>query len=129
MYYILWCLLLLLVGPGIIFLLLPRIDIMSCTSIATFKLLNKKTANLVKLFSTPQSPYPHLPWDLYAFCIHLISFLLFDAMSSFTSVFIPSCVKVRINSAVPRFGKQLSILSKSFCRSSISLIGCCFERS
>ena len=63
-YYILWCLLLLLVGPGIIFLLLPRIDVMSFTSIVTLKLLCKKTANLAKLFSTPQIPYPHLPRDL-----------------------------------------------------------------
>ena len=38
--YILWWLLLLLVSPGIIFLLLPRIDIISHTSIITFKLFH-----------------------------------------------------------------------------------------
>ena len=61
----------------------------------------------------------------YGFCIHLISFLLFD-MSCFPSVFIPSCVNVRIvNSAVRSFCKQLSVLSKRFSKSSMSLVGCC----
>ena len=50
----------------------------------------------------------------YAFCIHLISFLLYGTMFGFPSVFIPSCVNVRINSEAPGFGKQLSILSESF---------------
>ena len=39
-YYILWCLLLFLVDPGIIFLLLPTVDIMSSTGIVTPKLLH-----------------------------------------------------------------------------------------
>ena len=46
----------------------------------------------------------------------------------FPSGFIPSCANVRIYSPVPGFGKQLSILSGSFSKSSILLVGCRCER-
>ena len=58
----------------------------------------------------------------YAFCIHLISFHLFDTVSGFPSAFIPSGVNVRINHAVSCFGKQPSILRQSFFKSSILLV-------
>ena len=61
--------------------------------------------------------------SLYAFCVNRISFFLFDTISGFSSVFIPSCVNNRSNSVVQSFGKQLSILSESFSKSYISLIG------
>ena len=164
-YYILWCLLLLLVGPGIIFLLLStpwaqdvnwtyikrsedvqdvfwtsyvrsiyvlclrgRIDIMSNTSIVTFKLLLKKQQILQNCFPLLRFFSVASMRSSYAFCIHLISFLLCDTMSGFPSVFIPNCINVRINSAVPNFSKQLSILSGIFSKSSISLAGCCCKR-
>ena len=75
---------------------------------------SQKTANLAKLFSV------HLV--RYAFCINRISFFLFDKMSGFSSVFIPSCVNNRSNSVVGSFGKQLSILSES------RWLVCCWER-
>ena len=127
-YCILWCLLLLLVGPGINFLLIPRIGIMSYTHVVTFKLLHKKQQILQVVFRSSGSLSTSSMRSSYTFCNHLISVLLFDTMSDFPSVFTRYWFKVRINSAVPSFGKQQLILSGNFPKSSISLVGCCCER-
>ena len=118
---------LLLVGLGVIFLLLPRTGIMSFTIILTFKLLHKNSKSCKAVFRSSGCLSASFMRCSYAFCIHLISFFLFDIMSGFPSVFISSCVNVRINSAVSNFDKQLSMLSESFSKSFISLVSCCCE--
>ena len=124
-YYILWCQLLLLVSHGVILLLLPRTDIMSHTIIyhllpSNFSTKNSKSCKVV--FRSSGSLSTSSMVSSYAFCIHLISFHLFDTVPGFPSAFIPSGVNVRINHAVSCFGKEPSILSQSFFKSSILLV-------
>ena len=123
--YILWWLLLLLVGPGIIFLLLPRIDIISHTSIITLKLFHKKVVNLPKLFSAPLVPCPHLPWYLCMLFVSTWSAFL-CLMQCLASLIVYPKLCQRSNQLCRSTFWQTSI---DFDRkSSISQVGCCCER-
>ena len=87
---------------------------------------NKISCKVVFCYSGCLSTFSMV--SLFSFCIRLINFLLFDTMSGFPSVFIPSCTNVRVNSTVSRFSKELSNWSESFSKSSVSLFDCCCER-
>ena len=118
-------LLLLLVGPDIIFLLLPRIDIISHTSIITLKLFHKKVVNLPKLFSAPLVPCPHLPWYLCMLFVSTWSAFL-CLMQCLASLIVYPKLCQRSNQLCSSTFWQTSI---DFDRkSSISQVGCCCER-
>ena len=118
--YIKWCLLLLFIGLDVIFFMLST----SPTPVllpSNFFTKNHKSCKVVFCSSSSLSTSSMI--SLYAFCINRISFFLFDTMSDFSSVFTPNCANDRSNSVVWSFGKQLSILSESFSKSYISLVG------
>ena len=110
--YIRWCLLLLLIGPKVIFLLLPG---------------SPAPVLLPSNFSTKNKKILQSCFLLFWFLIHIFQdiFVCLSSVSSmpgFSSVFIPRCVNDRSNSVARNFSKLLSILSDSFPKSSISLV-------
>ena len=99
-----------IMGCPLLFLLFSccSLELTCPTSVLSASIFSRKNSKSCKVaFRFPGSLSTSSMTSLYDFCVHLTSFFLFDMMSGYLSVFIPSCVNVKINPAVSSFGKIL----------------------